>query len=197
MTILYIRITTSCNATRIYIVHQQMLVICSNKRKIAAFFRFFRYDTRTAHVQCTLHIAIHGHTDWIIWKKNGLDGGRHMPLTHEAYFVVVVSTLWMCWFVQKVDVEYGDKSWLSPITIPYPKRGHFSLLPFFFLFFVLLRWVSSSTSSMALILFFYISWTRTLLSLSRRDTMPESTIIAEHTFNISAWRRLFPAYLSK
>lgn len=144
----------------------------------------------TAHCNTRSHWLNYMEEKWLGWWTA-------YAIDTWSVFIVVVSTLWMCWFVQKVDVEYGDKSWLSPITIPYPKRGHFSLLPFFFLFFVLLRWVSSSTSSMALILFFYISWTRTLLSLSRRDTMPESTIIAEHTFNISAWRRLFPAYLSK
>lgn len=139
MTILYIRITTSCNATRIYIVHQQMLVICSNKRKIAAFFSILLLrHTHSARPMHTAHCNTRSH--WLNYmEEKWLGWWTAYAIDTWSVFFVVVSTLWMCWFVQKVDVEYGDKSWLSPITIPYPKRGHFSLLPFFFLFFVLLR----------------------------------------------------------
>lgn len=167
------------------------------KKDSSIFFDSFAtaHAQRTSNAHCTLQytvtlIELYGRK--MAWMVDGICHW-HMKRIFCCCFdimdVLIRAKGW-CWIWRQIVIV----SYHNPIS----KKGTFFASSFLFFVFCFVAFnVSSSTSSMALILFFYISWTRTLLSLSRRDTMPESTIIAEHTFNISAWRRLFPAYLSK
>lgn len=135
MTILYIRITTSCNATRIYIVHQQMLVICSNKRKIAAFFSILLLrHTHSARPMHTAHCNTRSH--WLNYMEEKWLGWW------TAYAIDTWSVFCCCCF-DIMDVLIRAKGWCwiwRQIVIvsyhnPISKKGTFFASSFLFFVF--------------------------------------------------------------